>query len=385
MISALFGGGKDDKTPRVRGKVTEVEFESPVKVSLGKKEVDKPHWKLGEKLKDGDGSKRPAVLLTKDGAKGKDVVREVTVKVKLTEVKNVSGKANLLGRLGPLEITGECPLSEAEHTVKAKIKELPDGVRWYHRDASWALEGGNLGQTMIILNTTLLEVFVVFHTPDHKLFQGKDGVWAEALRLLCRKAGVVGTKTEQEALEKIAGYCHGRHGLKYDSAGGGGSKYGPFGNGGSFQLGDYLVRKFPFANCYDQAGAVQTLAGCLGVIVNWLYLAPFGYIKPTRLLGYHGMCNNPFFLLDDPASGYTPSKKMVPQNDSKRTAFGNHAFCGFRSKILDACAGPHIGNEDKPQYVAASIDSTTTLYRTKGGRAGEAKDIKTYPGVNEVV
>jgi hypothetical protein len=131
-----------------------------------------------------------------------------------------------------------------------------------------------------------------------------------------------------------------------------------------------------YANCYDQAGAVESLCGAAGIIVEWIYLDPYGFIKPTNLLGY-GMCNNPFFL--DPAS---PTKKMMGINDGGRTSFGNHAFSRWSLKILDACAGPHVGTESDSEYVDNSIDDQTTLYRLYSGfRPGKAADMGTCAGV----
>jgi hypothetical protein len=75
---------------------------------------------------------------------------------------------------------------------------------------------------------------------------------------------------------------------------------------------------------------------------------------------------------------------VVAVDSPDRTAFGNHAFASAPSKnILDACAGPHTGAESPEQYVAASIDTTPSLYGG-GFRAGKASDIVPGPGVTGV-
>jgi hypothetical protein len=116
----------------------------------------------------------------------------------------------------------------------------------------------------------------------------------------------------------------------------------------------------------------------LGIKAVWLFLAPFGYMKKTDLIGI-GQCNNPFY----PMTSTTP---VVGANDPRRTGFGNHAFCEVSSKICDACAGPHAGTETRAQYVDAAIEKTTdtTLYASKGGRPGTVADIATKGGVSDV-
>jgi hypothetical protein len=89
-----------------------------------------------------------------------------------------------------------------------------------------------------------------------------------------------------------------------------------------------------------------------------------------------GACNNPFFE----SNGTTP---VVATDDPLRTPFGNHSFCGFTGLILDACAGPPTGNEDKTQYCATSIDANPELY-SEGDRPGNASNITTLGGVTSL-
>ena len=115
----------------------------------------------------------------------------------------------------------------------------------------------------------------------------------------------------------------------------------------------------------------------MGVELAWIYLEPFGYINETNLIGLPN-CNNPFYALTgDPA--------FVSVDDPRRTAFGNHAFCEYNSGILDACAGPHLGDENRNAYLATSIDTTTLLYGLNGERPGEATEMSVESGVTDVL
>ena len=200
----------------------------------------------------------------------------------------------------------------------------------------------------------------------------------EALRFVCEKAGVEDIKKEIDAAAKIDTYCHGGHGLKYDTTHGS-SKYNVNQNGGTFQLGDFLSKKNSRCNCYDMAAAISSLSGAVGVKLNWLFLQPFGFLKQTDLIGI-GQCNNPFFTSNG-------STKIIAANNTKREPFGKHAFCELTSKVHDACAGPHKGTETRSQYIDVCIEkkSDTTLYsRYSGFRPGKASDIVVKAGVIKV-
>lgn len=323
----------------------------------------------GLAIADGAGSKRPGVYLI-EGKSGSDTA---TVKVRITDSKNISGDATLEGHLGGLTMKGTCPTSAGEHNVTVKISQLPDSIQWYKGDVSWSLIVPDLGSSVSLSNDTRLEVFVVLDTPS--AFYSPPGVWVEALRFLCSNIGVIGLSDDADVAEHVANFCHSSHGLRYDTIRGAPS-YGCNGSGGTFQLGDYLNAVRTTINCYDQAAAIQALCGAVGVPMSWLYIAPFGYMNSTNLVGI-GTCNNPFFDSNGSAA-------VVPINDPDRTAFGNHAFCELDGKISDACAGPHRGTENRTQYCSASIDTVTTLYGP-GFRAGTPADISGQAGVSRVV
>ncbi len=367
----------------LEAKITSVSFSSGAKITVEKKPVSGPHFKEGEKneyeptgyqsIKEyGVCSKKPAVYIISENAKGCFVEVEIDV----TKLEKVSGTGVLKGTLLNLEMEGEFPLGKGKKTVKLKIKKPPTAIKWYKGNVLWRLsvKGKNKDK---VLNQTFVEVFFILDKPAAFF---NNGVWAEALRFLCKRAGVLNAKDDKMVANKVTRYCHGSHGLKYNSSGGGSSCYGgPMGlrgNGGVFYLNDYLKREFEFANCYDQAAAIQALCGAVGVSsVLWVYMNPFGFINQTNLLGY-GTCNNPFFEMNG-------SKPVVDRNDPSRTPFGNHAFCSGQSKYFDACGGPHLGDSQK-FFITSSIDNKTTLYGVYGMRPGVSSDMRNYAGVTGV-
>jgi hypothetical protein len=369
-----------EETKYLRAEVIKVVFESTIRVSVAKATVKEPHWEKGQAVEEstwslgrqqisGLYSKRPAVYLRKSAGGS----RVATVTVKIT-ASNVSGTGKLVGVLSSLRFEGDCPLGAGEHIVVAELKDVPDAFNGFSGNMGWTLEGSELSAA---LNGTRVEVFFIYANP-HKAY--KDGVWVEALRFLATRPLLRGTGKPADAAAKVVRYCHGHHGLKYDNLGGGGSQYGVSNDGGTFRLSGYMERDEEYANCYDQAGAVESLCGAAGIIVEWIYLEPYGFMKPTNLLGY-GLCNNPFFMRS--------SDKIVGINEESRWPFHNHAFSRLAAKMLDACAGPHVGTESAAEYIDSSIDDQTTLYRNPrshgyGMRAGKAGDMVACSGVRAV-
>jgi hypothetical protein len=360
-----------------------VTFKSAVKTSHARATVQEPHWESGSeaqieddwsqsakrmRLPPGPYSKRAAVYLVKGAGGG----HEVEVKVKVTKSRNVSGDAKLLGTFRGLSIEGSCPTAAGEHTVTAQITDPPEEIQAYRGKIAWRLSAESPAVT-VNLGSTLAEVYFILGIPT--LPYRTNGVWAEALRFLCGRIGVVGVKDGRVAAAEVTAYCHSAHLLRYDTIRGG-SHYGVSSHGGAFKLENYMFRLDPACNCYDQAAAIESLSGALGVALRWLYLFPFGYIRPTNLVGV-GRCNNPFFQRDE-------SKKLVASDMPGRTVFDNHAFIGSEAgNVLDACGGPHLGKQSVVQYLDASIDDTPSLYRGKR-RAGCASDVVPALGVRAV-
>lgn len=126
-------------------------------------------------------------------------------------------------------------------------------------------------------------------------------------------------------------------------------------------------------NCYDAAAVLQYLLKNAGQSARYCYMAPFGYLKLTQLIG-RGKCNNPFF-------GSDTSRAVVNDLDTHRTSFRNHAFVFLPSSktVADACAGPHLGTESKTAYVMAAVDA----HCPNPGQNGNAGNIAEYNGVNK--
>lgn len=360
-----------DDAPYLKGAVTSLTFNGTIRVFRNKGVVSPPHWEDGADLADTDYrqtwrpgssgpgayySKRPAVV--KVPGAGGDM--QVKVIVTIAESKNVSGNGRLIGVLGTLTIEGECPTGAGTHTVMARITNMPDEIGWYRGNIVWGLEVES-AQMSIPLGASFAELFAILDTPLQPAFA--VGVWVEALRLACEEARVVGVPLSDKpmAAARVVKYCFNDHGLFYDCTSGA-PAYGCGGYGGTFKLESYIKQTAIFANCYDQAGAIQVLAGCVGVHLTWIYLDPFGYINLTRLLGWHvdGLCNSPFFDFDI-------SRMYVPQFDPTRTAFGNHAFCEYGGRVFDACAKPHLGSADRAGYCREGIDSDLRLYNVARG------------------
>jgi len=368
-----------------------VNFISSLKTSHAKATIKGPHWQAGQDRKITDDWKKMAKKLglpAEPYSKRAAVYRvnsaggkyDVEIKVKITKSKNVTGDAKLVGNLRGLVIEGPCPTSVGEHTIAATFTDPPEEIRAYRGKISWLLDAATAGIT-VSLGPSLAEIYFTLGEPTTP-FQDV-GVWTEVLRFLDGKINVAGKKDKGVVAASITEYCHGSHGLRYDTEGGT-AKYGTHPGVGTFELEGYLVRSSAACNCYDQASAIQVLAGALGINVSWCFIDPFGFITPTQLVGVSGSCNNPFFDHDE-------SNKLVPWDSHIREPFSNHAFARTETnKVLDACAGPHLGTETATQYVAASIDSRPDLYRgrmRRDGRRfrpGNVGDISVEPEVCKV-
>ncbi|MCP5106363.1 MAG: hypothetical protein GY950_23460 [bacterium] len=347
---------------------------SRITPSLGGKPVPLPNWEPDIGLEDDKGSQRPGVFEI-----GNQKYKELAVKINVTGLA-AGETATLIGEFGEIVFTGTiAPAGDsgAPQTVMAVPTHIPTDFTWVRGEVDWYVEtspgkGGSVRKT-------LLELFWIYGYPGEMYTRG---VWIEVLRLL--GANCYGLTGKEQVIQQVVNYIHFGTGLMYDSYHGL-NHYVEEWKGGSFKLNAYLRRAFALCNCYDLGGALQTLLAALGINdITYIYLNPFGYINRTNLIG-RGQCNNPFFFRDE-----IPAPKVVEINDPQRSGFSNHVFCGIRNRdtILDACAGPHLGNETKQQYLDESIDTKTTLYTgnpEKGiERPGTIADMVVYPGVTSV-
>ena len=143
-------------------------------------------------------------------------------------------------------------------------------------------------------------------------------------------------------------------------------------------------------NCCDLAAICQILL-YLGVendstTIRMKYLEPFGFIKPTQLLGKEER---------------PPSRILCDKTSENRSAFGNHLFLTITKNVhdteqisvLDPCCGPQTGTTLLKDYLAEAIDSDPGLYGrlnvhgqpTPPYRPGGLSDIVDGVGVSSIV
>jgi hypothetical protein len=366
----------------LEAEIVAITFKSKIKVSHGRALVEGPHWEKGKEgaiedvwsrlarllhLPAAPYSKRPAVFV----AGGLGGPYDVEVKLRITKSRRVSGDARLVGTLRGVSIEGTCGSGVGDHTVRAVITNPPEDLTVCRGRIAWTLRV-DADAIVVSLGTTFVEIYFILGAPS--VPYRKHGVWVEVLRFLFGHIGVSGNN-RWAVIATITAYCHGGHGLRYETNHGT-AKYGVGHEGGAFSLRSYLWRGSALCNCYDQAAAVQALAGAIGVNSAWLFLEPFGYIRPTNLVGV-GWCNSPFF-------GDNEKLKLVPPDSEKRTGFGNHAFAvTYGAMTVDACAKPHLATETVPEYLADSIDDTESLY-DRGFRPGRPRDVLPKIGVVSV-
>jgi hypothetical protein len=145
-------------------------------------------------------------------------------------------------------------------------------------------------------------------------------------------------------------------------------------------------------NCYDLAAICQVLIS-LGVensarTVRMKYMQPFGFIKPTRLIGREetppdpihnprNECNNPIYR-----RGNNDPRMLCDDYSPNRSQFGNHLFVTVDTprgvSVLDACCGPQLGATLLQDYPGMVIDARPDLYdvqtRPDPGGLGDITD-----------
>lgn len=368
----------------VEVKIKSITVQTGITACLDGKPVKLPNWKQGKDLDDnGEGSKRPGVFASGGTEPGN---LELVVKVKGAATGN---KITLTGKLGDMVYTAAVEINpnetaESTQTVIAVPRSYPEGFERLYGHMEWTMENGSgngdASSETVPIEKTLLELYWIYGPPG-KMY--KKGVWVEVLRLV--NSISPGLKTRFKIMQRIINYCHASTSLEYDSASGA-SHYGVGCFGGAFQLEKYLEKVYPLCNCYDQAAAVQTFLGALGIDATWIYMKPFGYLKHAGLIG-RGLGNNPFYLHEPPGPG------NIGENNPNRTGFGSHSFCLIKEDdthrdgfILDSCQGPHLGVDQPQQYLDESIDRKTELYGSVSylPRPGTVNDMIQCGGVVNV-
>lgn len=340
----------------IKAKVIKVTFKNVYKCCLEQAALplNGPHYIEGDKLVGDNYSKKPVVYPLNDHKK---VQAEVIVNM---EVKNMSGTATLRGKINGHVFEGSIPIKDGDSApIKVSlILETTKKLQWNHGNIAWSIE--TTDNRTFMAGKSVTELLFVFDDPSKRQFFSTKGVWVEALRFLYEEAKMSRVEDKDKAISKVTQACFTKKGRSYERTQGG-DRFG--GASGTFKLEKYLSPIKEDVNCYDQTYAVVIFSGALGVEIDELFMQPFGYLKTIGLVGY-GDCNNPFiggFSLFH-AYGYTGDARLIVNNDDpNRSAFGNHMFCEYNSKIYDACAGPAKGNYDKVGYIGRSVDSSTNL------------------------
>ncbi|OAL34344.1 hypothetical protein AYO20_06397 [Fonsecaea nubica] len=170
-------------------------------------------------------------------------------------------------------------------------------------------------------------------------------------------------------------------GLTYDSVEGAPSYL----RGSFFFLGSILSKHHPTCSCFD-----------LGAFVNYAFksfgrwtdrqtgqetdvfetrtciVRPWGFIKPSVLIGTNAPCNNPFYA----AFGQS---RLVEETDPSRTDFSCHCFClwrqGGQEKVIDICLVQAIANTHRAISIGAhSIEEHDNIYWDDHGNLVSLQD-----------
>jgi len=352
-----------DPDKYLKATVTQLTFNETYKACRSQSTIDGHHWPAGKP----DGYKKSKKAAVLQLGKNKTCTAKITVKI---DSKGLSGKGIITGTLDNLLFSGEVPLANGVHeNIKVTLKDNPETLSWVRGTMLWEIDAKDIAA---IAGKTRVEMFFVFADPAKMKFFEKKGVWIEALRFIFKKGKLKATKKISDGIAKVTECCFKlpfhEYEIKHGSSAFGGHK-------GYFTLGDYMVPDNGTVNCYDQTYAVIVFGGALGVTVKGLFLEPFGYLKLTKLVG-RGDCNNPFpnkkyedaradFFID--LNEKIVGMESMPVNtdflsidpkDQHRSAFGNHMFCEYKSKIYDACAGASKGEFDRAGYLLEAIDTT---------------------------
>jgi hypothetical protein len=357
--------------------ILSITIDSQITPSLNENPIQLPNWPAGADRDGWEGSERPGVFQLA----GEDKKNQSTLLVELeVNAPGAFDKATLTGKLGLAAFKGTVNGNiNGKQTVTVTIDVEPTQFHWLWGGMEWTLSSGeNPVPVSLDPSSTWLEMFWIYGYPG-KMFT--RGVWIEALRLLAGQLNF-DIQTKDQVTQRVVNFVHSCTLLKYDIFDAVPSFEDIF-ISEVFNLSAYIDRRFPSCNCYDQAGAVEILLGALGIEAKYRYMEPYGYLNPTLLVG-RGRTNNPFFM------GKGASAELLPQNDKRRTNFGNHAFCLMETQvesqsgqsgqvILDATVGPHLGGQTPEEYLKSSIDYATTLANDEN--TGTLKDIDPVPGI----
>ncbi|KAI9771080.1 MAG: hypothetical protein M1840_002431 [Geoglossum simile] len=259
--------------------------------------------------------------------------------------------------------------------INAKISARFQEIVWgYAGDIQWSWTFTPAGRS-ISIGQTRVELYGL--SSSLPPFLQTNGIPVELLRQTALSSPGVGYKTY------IGRLLMNHFAYKYDTHLGA-PRFVSSVFGEEFRL-DYwvaMIRHEPAIGCNgsDQAGLLQVVLSLQEGSPredSWALMTPFGYFNKTRLIGWE-LCNNPFFK--DEAE-----RKLLDQEDKKRTQFSSHSFIKDNGRILDSCLGPHRGFESPSLYAMNAVDSDTSLYGPTGTKPGTEGDISLHKGISSLV
>ena len=224
-------------------------------------------------------------------------------------------------------------------------------------DWTWKITSNNTK-----FNTTPLELYWLYDGIDYSIF--RKGVPVEILRHVAAayqaKCGnLINLPIKKTLIAAVVNWCFHRNPPRYDIYTGS-PHFLPCYTGNfneiSFLLYDYLDSIHDpnaLCNCYDMGAVLQLYLKAVGIKeVKFCKISKFGYLKLTPLIG-RGLCNSPIY--DD-----FKELPVVPEKWQNRIDFKHHVCCCIEccgcGCIIDACIGPHTGNETFEQYRHNVVD-----------------------------
>ncbi len=352
---------------------------SEITASIGGNPINPPNWEKGCQLNDfPSGSLRPGIFKINTPQPSR-----LALEVKVTGLANEE-TMSLTGKIKNMVFHRIISGKNIEQIIEIEIKVMPTDFTKICGDIEWSISKNCINTnecytTNVIPSKTFLELYWIYDDPG-QMYKLKC-VWIEVLRLVAQIAP--GLDTKIALIRRIINYCHAGTGIIYNSYDGS-SYYGTSSSGGSFQLGKFLKKIDEMCNCYDQAAALQSILGALGIPLTWLKMKPFGYINTTHLIG-RGLVNNPVYLYENNPDKSNP--ELIDINDIRRRDFGIHTFCSMEINssivVLDSCIGPYLGDASLNVYLDACVDRLTDLY-SSNHRFGTTTDVVCCAGITEL-
>lgn len=295
----------------------------------------------------------------------------------------------------------------ARNTVLFTTFLQEEAVRFFRltgENLLWHITGIGQEDSGVFQPLTLhLEIYWLFGE-DPNLF--KRGVPVEVLRQVADAIGPLpmeaGIAAENWLVEPVVRSCFLRNPPRYAI---GGQSHQPVEvyNGSWNSLTLLLLNYLDVVNyshyvcdCYDQAAVLQFYLKAVGIgDIKFCLIGPFGYLKLTHLIG-RGLCNNPKY-------GKSRAEPIIEPRDKERSHFWIHAFCcmivgacancshnkfgvgGLEENlcpVVDACVGPHFGDENFGSYIDRVID--LEYPNNSMVEPGKVDNINCYNGVTGV-